>query len=69
MRFYHHTAFAVRDRYFILYGGHKGDAGVGCGLQLPPLVSFTFSFKILLNIKAAHFISRLAPCIYSPRGN
>jgi len=28
MRTYRHTAFAVLDRYDVLYGGHKSDAGV-----------------------------------------
>jgi hypothetical protein len=31
MRTYQHTALAVLDRYDILYGGHKSDAGVGSG--------------------------------------
>jgi hypothetical protein len=28
MRTYQHTAFTDLDRYDILYGGHKSDAGV-----------------------------------------
>jgi hypothetical protein len=31
MRTYQHTAFNVLDRYDIMYGGHKSDAGVGSG--------------------------------------
>jgi hypothetical protein len=31
MSTYQHTAFTVPDRYDILYGGHKSDAGVGSG--------------------------------------
>jgi len=34
MRTYQYTAFAVLDRYDILYGGHKSDAGVGSGRRL-----------------------------------
>jgi hypothetical protein len=33
MRTYKHTPFAVLDRYDILYGGHKSDAGVGSGCR------------------------------------
>jgi hypothetical protein len=29
MRTYQHTAFTLLDRYDLLYGGHKNDAGVG----------------------------------------
>jgi hypothetical protein len=31
MRNYQHTAFALHDRYDLLYGGNKSDAGVGSG--------------------------------------
>jgi hypothetical protein len=31
MHTYEHTAFTVLDRYDILYGGHKSNAGVGLG--------------------------------------
>jgi hypothetical protein len=31
MRTYQHTAFAVLDRYDVLYDGHKSDADVGSG--------------------------------------
>jgi hypothetical protein len=31
MHSYQDTAFAVLDKYDILYGGHKTDAGVGSG--------------------------------------
>jgi hypothetical protein len=31
MRTYQHIAFTVLDRYDILYGGHKSDAGVASG--------------------------------------
>jgi hypothetical protein len=31
MRNYQHNAHAVLDKYDILYGGHKSDAGVGSG--------------------------------------
>jgi len=29
MRTYQHTAYTVLDRYDVLHGGHKSDAGVG----------------------------------------
>jgi hypothetical protein len=28
---YQHTAFTILDRYDVLYGGHKSDAGVVSG--------------------------------------
>jgi hypothetical protein len=31
MRSYQNTAFAVLDRYYVFYDGHKSDAGVGSG--------------------------------------
>jgi hypothetical protein len=31
MRTYQHTAFTVLDRYDVLDGGQKGDAGIGSG--------------------------------------
>jgi hypothetical protein len=31
VRTYQHTASTVLDRYDVLYGGHKSDAGVGLG--------------------------------------
>jgi hypothetical protein len=33
MRTYQHTAFIVLDRYDILNGGHKSNAGVGLGCR------------------------------------
>jgi len=31
LRAYQHIAFTVLDRYDMLFGGHKSDAGVGLG--------------------------------------
>jgi hypothetical protein len=48
MRTYQHTAFTVLDRYDILYGGQKRDAGVGSGRRRRFLDWYGFRFSITL---------------------
>jgi hypothetical protein len=48
MRTYQHTASAVLDRYDILYGGHKSDAGVGLWRRRRSLDLYGFRFSIIL---------------------
>jgi hypothetical protein len=45
MRTYQHTAFTALDRYDILYGGHKSDAGVGSGRERRFLDLYGFRFS------------------------
>jgi hypothetical protein len=45
MRTYQYTAFNVLDRYNILYGRHKRDAGVGLGRRRRFLHSYGFRFS------------------------
>jgi hypothetical protein len=45
MRTYQHTAFTVLDRYDVLYGGHKSDAGVGSGRRRRFLDLYGFRFS------------------------
>jgi hypothetical protein len=45
MRTYQHTAFAVLDKYDILYGGDKNDAGVGSGRRRRFLDWYGFRFS------------------------
>jgi hypothetical protein len=45
---YQHTAFTVRDRYGILYAGHKSDVGVGSGRRRRFLGSYGFRFSTTL---------------------
>jgi hypothetical protein len=48
MRTYQHTAFTVLDRYDILYGRHKSDAGVGSGRRRRFLDLYGFRFYTTL---------------------
>jgi hypothetical protein len=48
MRTYQHPAFAIVDRYDILYGGHKSDAGVGSGRRCWFLDLYGFGFSTSL---------------------
>jgi hypothetical protein len=48
MRTYQHTAFIVFDRYDILYGGQKSDAGVGSGRRRRFLYWYWFRFSTTL---------------------
>jgi hypothetical protein len=48
MRKYQHTAVAVLDKYDILYGGHKSDAGVGSGRRRRFLDWYGFRFSTAL---------------------
>jgi hypothetical protein len=44
MRTYQHIAVTVLDRYGILYGGHKSDAGVASGRRRRFLYCMDFAF-------------------------
>jgi hypothetical protein len=48
MRTYQHTANIVLDRYDILNGRHKSDAGVGSGRRRRFLDSYGFRFTTTL---------------------
>jgi hypothetical protein len=48
VRTYEHTAFAVRDRYDILYGGHESDASVSSGRRRRFLNWYGFHFSTTL---------------------
>jgi len=43
MRIYHHTAFTVIERYYIVYHGHKSDAGVCSGRRRRFLFDIDFA--------------------------
>jgi len=67
MRTYQHTAFTVLDRYDILYGGYKSDAGVGSGRRRRFLdlygfrFSTTFSNVFLIQLRDSVVISVVQP--------
>jgi hypothetical protein len=50
MRTYQHTAFIVLDRYDILRGGHKSDAGVGSERRRRFLYLYIFIFLYYIYI-------------------
>jgi hypothetical protein len=45
MRSYQHTAFAVFERYDVLYGTDETDTGVGLGRRRRFLYLYRFSFS------------------------
>jgi hypothetical protein len=57
MRNYHHIDFTVLDRYDILYGGHKSEAGWIQGVDI--------DFFLLIWMSLLHNVVKRAPSLLS----